>query len=227
MIAGLSQQQPQRAGRLCGERDAAAVETVPDDPHAIGTPCRDIQDVGLADFVPRELKRRIMGMLERMKGVVPQPERWRVGVGEWHEHHGRPAIEQDQHFHEPTVGRVGDEHLRAGQQQSAIVAFQPGADGVEIAAGVGLGRAENRERASVRKARQMPLLLAGRTEFVQCRHRTDRGVHGEHAGGRRRIGGDVCDHAGEFVQGAAGATVGFWHEQSPEAGLSERRLRRG
>ena len=45
MVAGLPQQQPQRAGRLRSERDPPTVETMPDDPHRVGRSFRRLQDV--------------------------------------------------------------------------------------------------------------------------------------------------------------------------------------
>ena len=175
MIAGLPQQQSQRASGLRGQRDAATVEAMPDNPHGIGGLCaRRLQNVCFVHLVLCEFDRRIVGVLQRMETIVPEAKRRRVGFGQPHKQHRRLAIEQDEQFHEPAVGGARDEHLRTGEQQPALVAFQPRADGMEVAAGVGLGGAEDRKRSALRKAGQMPRLLALRPKCRHGRHRTDR-----------------------------------------------------
>ena len=92
-----------------------------------------------------ELDRRVVGMLERMETIVPQSKRRRVGVRQPHEHYRRSSVEQGDQLHEPAVGRAGDEHLRAGEQQPVALAVEPRGYGVQIAAGVGLGGTEDGE----------------------------------------------------------------------------------
>ena len=226
MVAGLPQEQPERACRLCGERDAATVESMPDDPHGVGRSLRRLQDVGCLHLVPCEFDRRVVRMLERMETIVPQSKRRRVGIGQPHEHHRRSSVELGEQLHEPAVGRAGDEHFCAREQQSVALAVEPRGYAVQIAAGVGLGGTEDGERYALCEAGQMSLLLALRPKRRQRRDRTDRGMDGEKAGGRGHIGGDPRDDAGQFLHGAARATKPFRNEQPPEPRLSKGQLRR-
>ena len=96
-------------------------------------------------LVLRELDRRVVGVLERMETIVPQPKRRRVGIGQPHEHHRRSFVEQDKQLDETPVDRAGDEHLRAGEQQPIALAVEPGRYGLQIAARVGFGGTEDGE----------------------------------------------------------------------------------
>ena len=105
---------------------------------------------------------------------MPQAKRRRVAIGQPHEQHRRSPIDLGEQLHEPAVGGTGDEHLRAGEQQPVTLTLEAGTYGVQIAAGVGLGSAKDRERHALCEAGQMPLLLALRSKCRQRRDRTNR-----------------------------------------------------
>ena len=117
MVGGLREEQPQRAGGLGGERHPAAIQPVPDDPHRVGR-AAGIKHVGRVDVKRGELERGVVGMLEWMQRIAAQPKGRRVGLGQPHNHHRRPAIEHGQQLHQPPVGRPRDEHLGAGEQET-------------------------------------------------------------------------------------------------------------
>ncbi len=79
VVTRLCKEQPQCAGGLRREGDAAAVEAVPDDLHAVAARWRREQ-IGLVHLEGGEFKRGVGRMLERMDRVVPQPEARRVVV---------------------------------------------------------------------------------------------------------------------------------------------------
>jgi len=111
-LGGVRQQQPQRARRLGRQRGPAAVESVPDDSERV-TPRPRPQQVVLADLEAVELEGRVVGVLERVEGVGPQPEAVGVGRRQSHQHDHRRSLVDREQLDQPAVGRPGDKHFCA------------------------------------------------------------------------------------------------------------------
>ena len=220
MLAGLREQEPQRAGRLRSERDAAAVEAVPDDPHRIARHPW-IDHVAGINLEAGELKGGVVGVLERMKRIPTETKLRCVSIGQANDHHGGLALAHSQHLHEPPVGRARDEHLRAREQQSAVAALQHACDPRQVAAGVGLRGGEDGERPPRRKVRQQPRLLLGRTEARDRGDGANRGVHGERAGRRRHVCRESRGRPGEVEHRTATATKCLRNGEPPQAGVAK------
>jgi hypothetical protein len=91
---------------------------VPDARHRI--PSRALDDVLLVDREPAELEGVVGGVTEWVEGVGQQTEGGRVAIGKASEHHGRFAIGDDKKLHKPAIRGVGDEHLRAVDNEPVI-----------------------------------------------------------------------------------------------------------
>ena len=141
VIPRSSQQDAERAGGLGGERDAAAVEAMPHNLHAIGRTAvgHRHEQVGGVHFKAIELDRCIVGVLEWMEGVAAEPKRRGVCFRQTYKHNARMAIQQCQELDHPAIRGPGNKHLRPREKQPSVPASDRRANPAQIATSIWLG----------------------------------------------------------------------------------------